>query len=422
MLKYLILSIASSALFAVTATAQPPTAISSFDVPPVDDPSLTALVRETLAQHPQVSAAQAGLDASEALALAAGRPLFNPEFATDFASSDTSDRVIGLSQTIDWANRRGARTAVAESERRVAEQLLAGSRRDIALELLAALAEYRATGALEDLALLRLDLMQRFAEVARQRQQAGDLTQVDLNVANLAYAQAEIERARAASELAAAEQALRALTLRPTTDALPRLPTGLPALRLDGEEIEALVADIPEVRAQRGQLAVAEAEVALRERERRANPTLRLAGGREDGESTIGLSFSMPLNVRNRGLHEVSAARAARVQAESQVDNLTIRARARLQAATTSYSLIRTAWDQWLATGQPNLVEQTELLERFWRAGELGVTEYLVQLNQTLDTQASAVELQRGLWLSWLEWLAAAGKIGAWLGLPVETI
>ena len=424
MLKHLISGAACCCLFiSAQTTAQPRSGdVAGLDVGSVDDPSLVSLVRETLAVHPQVLAAAAGLDASQALELAASRPVFNPELDVNFESSDTSDRVLALSQTLDWAGQRGARTEVADWEREVAEQTLAAERRDIAVELLATLAEYWTARELDALGILRLDLMQRFSGVAQQRRQAGDLTQVDLNVANLAYSQAQIDRASAAAALAETEQLLRALAPPGAAGSWPRLPDELAAVRLTESDVVELVAAVPEVRIQQNELSAADAMVTLRDRERRANPRLSLLGGQEEGESLIGLSVSVPLNVRNRFLHEVSAARATRQQADREVDNVTIRARARLLAATQRYALTRDAWSQWLATGEPNLAQQTELLERMWRAGELDVTEYLVQLNQTLDTQASALELNRQLWLAWFEWLAAAGQVGAWLGLPVEAL
>jgi len=414
-------AVSSVALYGAVAAAQGPDFDSTVDIQTLNDPSLIALVREVLSSHPEVQAAQAGVDADRARVMAADRPLFNPEIITEFASSDSTDRIVGLSQTLDRANSRDARTAVAESEQRVAMQRLSGSRRDIAVELLVKLAEYETAATAEELALLRVDLMERFADIARQRQAAGDLAQTDLNLANLANAQAQIERARAASDSAAARQALQALMLRPVGETFPELPSGLPPIELSDAALNALVNAVPEVRVQRVQVEVAEAEVELADRERRANPTLTLSGGEEDGDSTVGLSFSMPLNVRNRFVYEVTAARATREQEARQLDNLMVRARARLEASTQSYSLIRMAWQQWLATGQPNLTQQTDLLDRLWRAGELGATEYLVQLNQTLDTQSTALELRQSLWIAWLEWLASAGQVGAWLGLPVET-
>ena len=83
--------------------------------------------------------------------------------------------------------------------------------------------------------------------------------------------------------------------------------------------------------------------------------------------------------------------------------------------------MIRDAWNAWLDTGELNLTQQADLLERLWRAGELSLTDYLVQVNQTLDTQRSAVELRRTLWDAWFSWLAATGQTGRWLGLPIES-
>ena len=421
-MKYLICAAASGCLlYGVYAAAQPPSVSSGLDIAVVDDASLTNLVRAALAEHPQVLAAESGVDAGQALEQAASRPVFNPELDVDFESSDTSDRVIGLSQTLDIGRQRGARRAVARGELNVAEHELAAARQELTVELLSALADYGTARELDALGVLRLDLMQRFADVAQQRQEAGDLTQVDLNVANLARSQARIERASASAALAEADQALRALAPRANVGNWPGLPTELPAVRIGGSDLDALVDAVPAVRIQRDQLAVADAAVTLRERERRASPTLSIVGGEEEDESLVGLSVSVPLNVRNRFLYEVSAARASKLQTERELDNIILRARARLQAATQRYVLTREAWREWLETGAPNLAEQTELLERLWRAGELDLTDYLVQLDQTLDTQASALELQRELWLAWFEWLAAAGGVGVWLGLPVET-
>lgn len=422
MLRWLARGTAVAGLWLVgQAVAQVSPDAPAFRLAPVDDPMLASLVRETLERHPAVLASQAGLDASTALEQAAARPVFNPELETDFANSDTSDRVIALSQTIDRAGLRGARTAVAEQERRMTGQRLAASRRDIALELLSSLADYWSARELAALGVLRVELMERFRAVAEQRRAAGDLTQVDFNVAHLAYVQARIEGGRASAALAAAEQSLRALTPWVSGGAWPRPSLEVPEVQLTDGDIQALATALPEVRVRRDQLAAAAAAVSLSERERRANPTLKIVGGEEEDESLIGLSVTVPLNVRNRFQYEVSAARATRVQAERELEDASIRARANLRAATQRYLLTRDAWREWRETGAANLSEQTELLERLWRTGELDLTDYLVQLNQTLDTQASAIELQSELWLAWFEWLAAAGQIGAWLALSVET-
>ncbi|HEX6995728.1 MAG TPA: TolC family protein [Gammaproteobacteria bacterium] len=386
----------------------------------VADPPLGRLVEAALREHPQVLAAEAALERERALARAAARPVFNPELELDVERADTDDASLRITQTLDVAGVRAARSRVADGEVRAATRRLASSRRDLAVEVLSTLGEYWTASELATLAERRFELLQRVADVAEQRARVGDATQADVNLASLARVQARMDGAGAAADLAAAEMILRALVAEPP-GGWPRLPTELPPIAVDRAALERLVAAVPEVELQQHAVEVAEADVGLRERERRPAPSVSLVGGEEDDEPLIGVGFSMPLNVRNRFAAEVDAARAERVRAEREADDTTRRALAAAEAATARYTRVRDAWLAWLETGVPNLTQQTELLERLWRTGELSLTEYLVQVNQTLDTQQSALELRRELWDAWFAWLAATGQTGAWLGLPIET-
>jgi cobalt-zinc-cadmium efflux system outer membrane protein len=382
----------------------------------LDAPELTVLARRVTAGHPEVLEAIATLESRDASRNAAGRPLFNPEIGIELEDSAGDQQTIGIRQTLDIANERDARFTVADFEREAALADLAETRRRIAGELLLGLAEYGTAVRADELSETRIELMRTFANVTRQRQQAGDLTQVELNIANLAEAQADIEHATAESAKAGADQSLRAVVTSQVPESWPKLPQVLPEIDAGTLDIDAMVAALPAIRAALAELSAASARIDLRERERRAKPTLGLTAGTEEDESLVGLSFSMPLNVRNRFTDEIAAARADRNAAERLTEDAENRARRRLMAATERYRLTRAAWDSWLESGQPNLDQQSDLLQRLVSAGELSTTDYLVQLNQTLDTAASAVELRHQLWLAWIEWLAASGQTDAWLG------
>jgi len=386
----------------------------------VNDPLLGRLVEAALREHPQVLAAEAALEREQALARAASRPVFNPELELDVERSDTDDALLRLTQTLDVAGVRGARSRVAAGQVAAATQRLALSRRNLAVEVLSTLGAFWTTSELAALAERRLELLQRVADVAEQRARVGDATQADVNLAHLARVQARMDSAGASANLAATEMVLRALVDEPA-EGWPMLPTELPPIDADRAALSRVIAAVPDVALQRYALEVADADVGLRQRERRPAPSVSLAGGEEDDESLIGIGFSMPLNVRNRFTAEVDAARAERVRAEREADNTTRRALAAAEAATARYVRVREAWIAWLETGVLNLNQQAELLERLWRSGELSLTEYLVQVDQMLETQRSAVELRRELWDAWFAWLGAAGQTGAWLGLAIET-
>ena len=384
----------------------------------VESPELLELARQTVFRHPEVLAARAGVDASSALRSAAERPLYNPEIALEFEDRlHHETRVLAINQTVDIAGQRGARASVAAHDsERAASQLTAVHRR-IAGEFLNLLGDYWTATSQDELAETRIGLMRSFADLTLRRRQAGDLTQVELNSANLAYAQAEIAHATAESARTAADQALRAVAAVPPPASWPVLPVELQPVAVDGPVLERLLAELPEIRTRRAEAARAAAAVELRVRERRANPVLSVGVGEEDDEGFLAFNVSMPLNVRNRYVQEVAAARAEQTMFEREAENTEVRARQRLFAARERYRLTREAWMSWRQSGEPSLAGQAELLERLVVAGELSTTDYLVQLNQTLDAAMNALELRREFWRSWFEWLDASGQTDAWLGL-----
>ncbi|MCY4496584.1 MAG: TolC family protein [Rhodospirillaceae bacterium] len=385
---------------------------------PVESPELLELARQTILRHPEVLAARAAVDASHALQIAAERPLFNPEI--DIAFEDRlhhETRIFALNQTVDIAGQRGARASVAahDSERAVSQ--LTAARRRIAGEFLDLLGDYWTADSQDELAETRIDLMRSFADLTLRRRQAGDLTQVELNSANLAYAQAEMAHATAESARTAADQALRAVAAAPPPASWPTLPVELQPIAADGPLLERLLGELPENRIRRAEAERAAATVELRVRERRANPILSVGVGEEDDEGFVTFNVSMPLNIRNRYVQEVAAARAEQTMSEREAENIEVRTRQRLFAARERYRLTREAWMSWRQSGEPSLTRQAELLERLVLAGELSTTDYLVQLNQTLDAAMNALELRRELWRSWFEWLDASGQTNVWLGL-----
>ncbi len=380
-----------------------------------DAADLRRFVQSVVETNPRVQAARAALEASGAQRSAASRPLYNPELTLDAENASSDTRSIGISQTFDWGSKRTARTAVAESNRQVVEAQYRATQWQVTVELLEGLARYQSGLARDRLAAERVDLTDQFATLARRRFDAGDLNQVESDLATLALTDARIQQATAAAGLAEARQVVRSLSPHAPPGRWPTLPAQLPKLPTSAADPEALVLTLPDVQAARRQVDATDATVDLRRRERRPDPTISLAGGKEDDDTMVGLNLSIPLFVRNRFNHEVTAAMADRDQAQQIADDLLQRARARLISATERYELARDAWQDWESTGQVSLTRQSDQLQRLWQAGELSTTDYLVQLRQTLDVRASALDLRQTLWRAWFEWLSASGQVTHWL-------
>ncbi|NNE88783.1 MAG: TolC family protein [Silicimonas sp.] len=388
------------------------------------DPALTRFVQSAVDANPRVQAARLALDASGAFRDAASRPLYNPELSLDAENGDVRRRALGISQTLDLGGKREARTAVADFDRLVVQAQYSSTRWEVTVELLNGLAQHQTGVDSAALANARRRLMDDFAALAERRFEAGDLTQVELDLARLSTTNARIQAATAEAALAEARQVVRSVVPGRGGYAdpggaygapWPELPDAAPNLPTQTDP-QAMIAALPEIVAARQRVAMADAVVDLRQRERRPDPTLSLAGGKEGGETMIGVNVTVPLFVRNRFSAQVAAASAERNQAEQSTNDVQQRAHARLVSATERYALSRGAWQMWQGTGEASLQRQTEQLQKLWSAGELSTTEYLVQLTATLDVQQSALELREALWRAWFEWLRASGQIDVWLG------
>ena len=379
------------------------------------DPSLRRFVQDAVAGNPIVLAAQARVDASDARKAAAVRSFDNPQISFEAENGESQVRAVELSKTLDLGRKRHARVSVAQAERLALLSDYLQTRRTVALNVLQGLAEYRALIEQSVLAGRRVELMSQFAEFAEQRFDAGDLSLVELDLALLASVDAQMSEAMVAAELAQArEQLLALVTPAQSASTWPRLETPLPELAPDSVDLQSVLG-LPGVVAARRRVEAAEAEVNLRRRERRPDPTVGLAAGSEGEHGLVAINVSIPVPILNRGRHEVSEATARHAEAQRLADDVRRRARAHLVGAAERYRATRGAWRDWTKLGRVSLERKSELLERLWSAGEIGTEQYLVQLEQSLDVQGNALELRYASWRAWFEWLVASGRMDDWL-------
>ena len=384
------------------------------------DSALSDWINEVLSQNPEMQAAQAAVDAAGGRLRAADQPLFNPELELEYENTDTTTAAGGLNQAIDWSDKRGARTAVADFEQVAASAELQSIRQTLAAGLLQALADWHAATAIKQVSEQQTLLMTRFAQIAERRRKAGDLGQVELDLAHLAAAEAAFEQADASQNLILAYRAVSVLTGSDGPD-WPALSTPLPDIDPQQMDVESLLNDLPLMHVALAQMSAARASVELSVREKKPDPTFGFRIGKEDSETLTGLTFSVPLYVRNTFSAEVDVANASLIQAERAAANVRRQARADLIATAQVYQSSCLAWNAWVASGAPRLSQRTELLDRLWQAGELNTTDYLVQLKQALDIEVSAIKQHGRMWQAWSAWLKASGMADKWLNLTGDT-
>ena len=387
------------------------------------DTEAPVAIREALQaswqQHPSFRATEAQLAAARARLDAAGQPLYNPELAFD-ADDEGPDRTatLGVNLTLDLSGKRRVRqdAAGAKVDQATAEAKL--RRRDFAKQWFSSLADLQGAQLRVATGERRLQLVERFAGLAEKQFNADDISGLERDLALLARDEAEAEQTQLLAERAEAQARFRGvggnaefitgLTL--PSDGLPVAITELPDIK-----------QLPEWQAAQASALAAEREVLVAQRNRVADPTVGVRGGRIDygnvQDDVIGVSLSIPLFVRNSYRAEVVAAQADAQVAQADAERLAIELDAERRRAVDNYASTRTAWTRWRASRGTDIQRRSDLLEKLWREGELSTTDYLQQLNQTLDTALAGAELEARLWRNYADYLAATGQLERWAGL-----
>lgn len=380
---------------------------------------IASLIQHVWRESPLVQEAEAEMDAARAQAKADSKWRYNPEveFEVEDKNGEERSKFIGISQTIDWNGKFRAAGEVAKYEMQAAIAERDDARQTIAVGLLTALMDCHAARDILTLSSERTNLMERFASLAEKRFNAGDIDQSEYHLAQLALSEALIQHADAETELGEYRLELESLMGFSTNNMkmLPTLPDILPEIDISGENVDELIMKLPAIRILQNKGKAARASIKRAKRERLPDPTISLKGGQEEGANMIGVSVSIPLNIFNTYGSEVDVAKYQNTAQVKSMQSAFHIAKSRFYNSKKRYELSRRTWNAWNLKGRKALEEQVYTLNSKFNVGELSATDYLVQVQQTLDTRIAAKELHRKAWNSWFAWVKASGVIENWL-------
>lgn len=370
--------------------------------------------------HPAAEASRAALAAARARTDAAGQPIYNPEVVVN-AEDAGSDRTTtaGLAMSFDVGGKRRARRDAASARLEVAEAQARLDRIEFAAAWLSGWTELQNARQRVNQGEQRLVVVSRFADLAGRQFAVGDISSVERDLATLALNEALAEQSAVEAELAAAEEAFAIVGGNPAALVMDaawssELPANLPVAP-DGWR------SLPEWQMAQAAALAAERDVTVARRDRIADPTVELTGGRIDlgpaSDNIVGVEVTLPLFVRNSYRAEVVAAQGDADAALAQAERVRMELQARVARAAAAYGTVQRAWDRWKKSEQGVLDSRTDLLERLWRAGEISTADYLQQLDQSLNTALAGAELEGRLWRASIDYLAATGQLERWLGL-----
>ena len=149
-----------------------------------------AWLEQQIELHPDIIAAKAAVDARLSLANGKEKGLYNPELATEFEQEGANDNfTLGISQTFDWWDKRGARRQQGDYDRQAAAQEYKQLLQQRTAEVLLGLVRWQSANSLAELARSQEAQLNTLLSLVEQRLQSGDLSQVDAELAYLSLSQ-----------------------------------------------------------------------------------------------------------------------------------------------------------------------------------------------------------------------------------------
>jgi len=375
---------------------------------------LSDLVKDAVALHPLVQSAKQRLNKAKADSSASDQPLYNPELSIDYESNVEDTSTLGYSQTIDWSNKRDALSQIGRQNKEVIQTELLVIRQMVAADFVKKINQYQTAKIAFGLNSQQISALEQFVDIAQRRFKIGDISQVELDLALLVAGEIRMNSAGIQAEYFSAETELSAFVNFEKID-VPEIL--IQWIRLDQRPIELLLNDHPRLKQLRLATQIANSQIKLASRNKSADPTITVNAGKEGDQSIYSLGISVPLFVRNSFAAEVESAIANAAAIEQNYRNSYRDLLVAIKNSRKTLELTFAAYQNWINQSQSGLQKRGELLQRLWKSGDLSTTDYLVQLQQTLDTQISATRLKAKVINAWIEYLLVSSQIDQWLGL-----
>ncbi|GAP73680.1 heavy metal RND efflux outer membrane protein, CzcC family [Pseudoalteromonas sp. SW0106-04] len=363
-------------------------------------------------QHPDIIAAREQLQGSEATADAAEQPLYNPELSSELEQvGEENNYRVGVSQTVDWWDRRGAKQQQAAFIRQAAKAQYQQQVMSKTAEALSALVEWRASNEAAIIAQAQKEQLNALLQVAEKRQKAGDIGTIDAELTFLSLSKQLAQVAELEVALQKAESRVRELLPQWTPE-----KGGIPEDFWPSEPVSITNQELlqhPYVASAQARWKSIKEEAEATRRAAKAEPTFGVNAGRDGGENTVGLTFSIPLNVRNDYSAETRVANRAALEAEARFLAVYRNLRFDWQAAQAAWKRYDEQYRRWLELAHGRVENSADLLESQWRSGDLSTTDYLLALNQRSESLLAGISLEKHTQLALTEVLLHSGQLRA---------
>lgn len=363
-----------------------------------------------LEQHPDMIAAQQQLLASRASADASDQPIYNPELSTELERVDDENNYrVGFQQTIDWWDKQEARSSQAVHTRAAAEAEYRQQLLEKTANAIFALVEWKAAMEAADIAKSMERQLDALLNVAQKRQQMGDLGSIDTELTFLSLSQRLAQVAETEVEVKKAEYRVKEL-LSDWSPERGGVPDDYWSVG-SATSSEAALQRHPTIVSAKARWEMLSEETEITRRTAKADPTVGVNAGRDAQEAVLGLTFSIPLNIRNDYSAEIIAADEMVEKAKAELRAAHRKLQFDWQAADEVWKRYDQRYRRWQEDAKARVENSAELLERQWRVGDLSTSHYLQALNQRSESLLAGIELEKQTQLALTDLLLISGQL-----------
>ncbi len=363
-------------------------------------------------KHPDIIAAKEEMNAVFSNAEGNKQPLYNPELETGYErEGDANNYSIGINQTIDLWDKRESKEQQANFSLTQASKHFDFLVQEKTAQALQALVTWQAAKKQAVIAQEQEKQLETLLDIVKDRQKAGDLGQVDAELTFLSLSQMLNVTAKVQVQLKQAEAQTKEL-LRdwtPDKEVIPAQGLTITNYQLSPQWLE----QHPLVLAAKAQWKITRSEAQLALLETKADPTIGINAGKNDRENVLGVTFSMPLNIRNNYSAQARAANQQAIAAEENFRSVMRKQRFAIQSSTDTLITYQKNYQRWQQLMDGRGKRSGDLLQKQWQSGDVSTTEYLLALQQRAEGLNAGIELQSQFQLSQIDWLLQVGQIKA---------
>lgn len=336
---------------------------------------------------------------------------------------------VGVSQEFLIGGKREKRLAVSNAELLRFDNRFKDAERQLIAEIRTGYYDLLLAEGRRDLANKSRELNNQLLQIARERFGAGEIAELDVNLAKVETARSAGRSIEVERELVPLQQRLLTLMGASSSENLKfAAPTETKSIAVNLAELKTLALDKrPDLQAATAEKNKGEAEVALAEAERLPNVTAGIGigwersvtslGGLEERNSDylIGLRLSVPLTVFDRNQAGSKEALAKKSSAEIRQQFIRQSIEREVESAYWRLTTAEKSLNIYAQEIIPQLTENLKLVQEAYRLGETGILA-------VIEEQKKFIEVNDGYLTALYSWNTAVAKLEAAVGVELQKV